>query len=156
MHLRYIVDVEIDLTAVSGLPEKVVRDEIASNLESVDYVRGCYVRPSSGIETNQGSTAMEDTANTQPTESAEPRKGRVVARMPREGNVHATIFENIGANGPFLTADYQSSYVTGEGDNQKRHYTHSFKATDGADLGKQVEATTAKMRELQQAQGQSR
>jgi hypothetical protein len=44
MQLRYIVDVTLDPTSLEeGLPERVVRDEIASNLEGLKYVHGCYV-----------------------------------------------------------------------------------------------------------------
>jgi hypothetical protein len=45
MMLRFSADFDVDPAEISSLPEKVVRDEIASALESVDYVLGCFVRP---------------------------------------------------------------------------------------------------------------
>src|SRR5688572_8833888 len=122
MQLRYTVDVTVDPNAIEdGLPGKVVRDEIASNLEGQKYVRGCYVQPS------PRSTAMEATATETQTESPS-QKGKA-HRLPHQGNVNATVFENHGANGTFYTADIQRSYVVGEGENAERKYTRSFKAS---------------------------
>src|SRR5690554_1525954 len=71
MQLRYTVDVTVDPNGIEdGLPERIVRDEIASNLEGQKYVRGCYVQPSQR-STDMGSTqraaATEDNTDEQTT-----------------------------------------------------------------------------------------
>lgn len=93
---------------------------------------------------------MNDEAQT--TESAAesstdtPTRGKPL-RLPRQGNVHATIFENISQNGPFFTVDLQRRYVDAE---EKAHFTHSFKPTDMADVMKQAAAVQEKIAELTQ------
>ena len=147
MQLRYIVDVTVDPTGIGGRPSSVVGDEIQSNLESVEYVLSCDVQPS------PRSTAMNATAETaQPTES---RKGKAY-RLPHQGNINATVFQNHGQNGVFYTADIQRSYLEGEGENAVRRYTHSLKPSDMPDVIKQAEAVQQKIAELTQAQGHSR
>ena len=43
--------------------------------------------------------------------SAAPTRNRVIARMPRQGDVHATILENHGKNGSFNNVDFQLAYL---------------------------------------------
>ena len=46
MRLQYTITVVVDPAAIeSGNPADVVRNEIKSNLESVDYVKSCVVSP---------------------------------------------------------------------------------------------------------------
>lgn len=86
-----------------------------------------------------------DTADQAP-DAEQPATSRgKVHRLTPIGNVNATVFENIGANGPFHTVDFQRSYKDAD---DKRHYTHSFKPTDMPDLVKQVEAAQQKLAEL--------
>ncbi len=94
---------------------------------------------------------MPDDQTTAEAAPATGTKGKA-HRLPYQGSVNATVFENHGANGRFFTVDLQRSYMDGE----TRKYTHSFKPTDMPDVIKQAAAVQEKIAELTQAQGQAR
>jgi hypothetical protein len=73
--------------------------------------------------------------------------------MPRQGNLHATIFENRGPSGSYHTVDSQRRHMDKD---EKPHVTHSFKPTDMHDLLRQTAAVEERLKELAQARSRSR
>jgi hypothetical protein len=160
MQHRFTVFVDVDPALIEGNPADVLRDERKSNLEWLDYVKQCTVTPltepahgatASGVSHRGRTTMTDEQQAAEPSAQAEAPAAKRI-RLPRQGNVHATLTERHGSNGPFYTIEFDHGYFVSE----ELKFNKSFKATDMPDVMKQAAVAQEKIAELTQARGQAR